>query len=171
MRYSHMYKIPEKMEDICNEIFSITDRICKNSLDNEYAELCRKMASKLARKRPSPLIFGKPELWASGILYCIAEINFLFDKTQVPHMTKSEFIDLLPVSKITATKIYNDIWDKLELYQLDPEFTRPSKLDNNPMAWMAEVDGFIVDIRTMPKEYKEIAFKKGIIPYIPEEKK
>jgi hypothetical protein len=32
---------------------------------------------------------------------------------------------------------------------------------------MAEVNGVLVDLRTMPREDQEVAFAKGIIPYIP----
>jgi hypothetical protein len=32
---------------------------------------------------------------------------------------------------------------------------------------MAEVNGLLVDLRDMPREVHEIAFAKGIIPYIP----
>jgi hypothetical protein len=32
---------------------------------------------------------------------------------------------------------------------------------------MAEVDGLLVDLRTMPRAVQEVAFAKGKIPYIP----
>lgn len=40
-------------------------------------------------------------------------------------------------------------------------------LDKNPLVWMAEVNGYVVDLGTMPHEVQEIAFEKGLIPYIP----
>jgi hypothetical protein len=43
----------------------------------------------------------------------------------------------------------------------------PSIVDQNPLVWMAEVNGFLVDLREMPREVQEIAFAKGLIPYIP----
>ncbi len=51
----------------------------------------------------------------------------------------------------------------------DPEWTLPSMLDRNPLVWMAEVNGYLVDLRTMPREVQEIAFEKGLIPYIPDD--
>jgi hypothetical protein len=38
------------------------------------------------------------------------------------------------------------------------------------MAWMIMVDGFILDARTMPREVQEVAYRKGLIPYIPKDK-
>jgi hypothetical protein len=35
------------------------------------------------------------------------------------------------------------------------------------MAWMLQVDGFIVDIRTMPLDIQVQACAKGLIPYVP----
>jgi len=38
------------------------------------------------------------------------------------------------------------------------------------MVWMLSVNGLIVDVRSMPREVQEIAFEKGLIPYIPDDK-
>ncbi len=43
-------------------------------------------------------------------------------------------------------------------------------MDRNPMAWMISVNGFLLDARTAPREVQEIAFQKGLIPYLPEER-
>ena len=43
-------------------------------------------------------------------------------------------------------------------------------MDDNPMVWMLEVNGLIVDGRDMPLEVQEIAYEKGIIPYVPGER-
>jgi hypothetical protein len=48
-----------------------------------------------------------------------------------------------------------------------PEWSLPSLLDKNPLVWMAKVNGMLVDLREMPREVQEIAFEKGMIPYIP----
>jgi hypothetical protein len=40
-------------------------------------------------------------------------------------------------------------------------------MDKTPLVWMAEVNGYLVDLRQMPREIQEIAFEKGMIPYIP----
>jgi hypothetical protein len=36
---------------------------------------------------------------------------------------------------------------------------------------MAEVNGLMVDLRNMPREVQEVAFKDGLIPYIPADRK
>jgi hypothetical protein len=35
------------------------------------------------------------------------------------------------------------------------------------MAWMIMVNGFVVDVRQMPRDVQEVAYAKGLIPYLP----
>ena len=55
----------------------------------------------------------------------------------------------------------------LRLHQLDPNWSLPSRIDDNPLVWMLQVNGFMMDVRHAPREVQEIAFNKGLIPYIP----
>ena len=54
----------------------------------------------------------------------------------------------------------------LRIYQLDPNWTLPSRLDD-PMVWTVEVNGLPIDIRHAARQLQEVAFNKGLIPYIP----
>jgi hypothetical protein len=40
-------------------------------------------------------------------------------------------------------------------------------MDDNIVAWMIMVNGLIVDARRLPLEIQEIAYEKGLIPYVP----
>ncbi len=61
------------------EVAAITDRVCAEHLDDEYAVLCRKAIAALARKRPSPLLRGEARTWAAGVIYTLGMVNFLMD--------------------------------------------------------------------------------------------
>jgi hypothetical protein len=54
---------------------------------------------------------------------------------------------------------------------MEPEWTLPSRMDRNPMAWYIMVDGFVMDARSAPRHIQEIAFNKGLIPYVPADQK
>jgi hypothetical protein len=56
----------------------------------------------------------------------------------------------------------------LRIIQLDPRWCLPSKMDDNPVAWIIEVNGWKVDARHAPRDIQEIAFQKGLIPYVPQ---
>jgi hypothetical protein len=68
------------------EIAGLVDAFCREHLNAEYAELCRRLTEKMAGKRPSPLVSGRPNTWACGIVRTIGWVNFLDDRKQRPHM-------------------------------------------------------------------------------------
>ena len=59
------------------------------------------------------------------------------------------------------------IRDAERLQGFEPDWTLPSRMEDNPLIWMLEVNGLLMDIRMCPREAQEVAFKKGLIPYIP----
>ena len=139
------YKVPQKMQSKYDEITALTGAVCSEHLTDEYADLCRKLCAALARRRPSPLARGRVDIWAGAILYTIARVNFLFDPSQEPHMRADELCAAVGVSKNTASAKSTQIMDMLDIYQLDPDWTRPSRMDDNLLAWMITIDGFVVD--------------------------
>lgn len=70
-------RVPQAMRGKVGEILAITDRVCLGHLDGEYAELCRRLVAKLARKRPSPLARGALPTWAAGAIYAVGSNNSL----------------------------------------------------------------------------------------------
>lgn len=74
-------KIPQAVRPYADRIVAATDAACLEHLDEEYADLCRRLVGKLARKRPSPLARGDLGIWAAGVVCAIAQLNFLFDQS------------------------------------------------------------------------------------------
>ncbi len=151
-----------------DEIVKLTDDVCQAHLNDEYAELCREMAAKLSRKKPSPLEKGRVKSWAAAILYTIGRINFLFDKSQTPHLEARQLCQLIGVSQGTASGKSTEIMRMFNLMQFHPDWTLPSRMDGNPLAWMISVNGFIIDAHSAPREIQEEAFRLGLIPYLPD---
>jgi Domain of unknown function (DUF6398) len=160
-------RIPAAVRPVAEEIVAITDQVCIQHLDTEYAELCRKLTAKLARKRPSPLLRGQRRIWAAGILYAIARINFLFDPSQQPHLRADQLADRIGAKQSTMANKGALILKTLDLSLMDPEYCRRSLLGQNPLAWLVEVDGLIVDARHLPESLQAEAFRQGLIPHIP----
>ena len=159
--------VPKHMRSVFDAIVAFTDEFSKQHLNDEYAQLARYATAALCRKRPSPLMSGHPNTWACGILYALGFVNFLFDKSEKPYCSASDLCEWFDVSKSTGSAKSKVVRDALGMMQLDPNWCLPSKLADNPMAWMIMVDGLIVDVRHLPREFQEAAYKKGIIPYIP----
>ena len=148
-------------------VMELIEPFCKEHLNEEYAAVCRKMAETLHRKRPSPLLQGKPNAWASGIVRAVGGQNFLHDKTQTPYLRSTDIDRLLGTSPSSGAAKLSAIRKMLKIHRLDPTWTLPSRLDDNPLVWMLKVNGFLMDIRMAPREAQVVAFEKGMIPYIP----
>lgn len=93
-------------------------------------------------------------------------MNFLFAPGKAPHLTAGELCALFGVGQSTGAARAGEIRKTFKMYQLDPEWCLPSKLDQNPLVWMIEVDGFIVDVRHTSREIQEQALRLGLIPYL-----
>jgi len=159
------------MKDTFNAVVKLTDEICKLYLNEEYAALARRLASVLSRKRPSPLMRGKVEAWACGILYALGYVNFLFDPSQKPHLSADALCGICSVSKATGYGKSKTIRDLLGMIPFDPDWFLESRLEENPLVWMIDVNGIAVDVRMMPLEIQQIAFERGLIPYVPSQNK
>lgn len=163
-------KVPKQMQSLFDAITSRTNEVCKKNLDEEYAQLARQVTAALCRKRPSPLMGSRVNTWACGILYALGFVNFLFDKNNEPYMSATDLCEEFGVSRSTGSAKSKIVRDALNMVQLDPNWCLLSKMDDNPMAWYIQVKGFMVDARMAPREIQEIAFRKGLIPYIPADK-
>jgi hypothetical protein len=158
--------IPEAARPAYEAIVGLIDAFCQEHLDEEYRVLCRKLAGILARKRPSPLTRGKPDSWASGIVRVVGWANFLGDPSQPHHMKMTDIDEAFGVSEATGSAKSMAIRKLLKIRPFDPDWTLPSRMEDNPLAWMIQVNGLIVDARHLPREIQEEAYRKGLIPYI-----
>jgi len=159
--------VPNRLKPRFDEIVAITDLVCREHLTEECAQLCLRLAASLCRKRPSPVERGRPEGWACGITYAIGSVNFIFDKSQTPHFSASELCALFGVSLATGSARAGEIRKLYDMGRLDVEWCLPSRLDDNPLAWLIEVNGMLMDARRAPPEVQVEALRKGLIPYLP----
>ena len=160
-------KVPKEMQDIYLSITKITDDISQEMLNDEYAEYIQYAVAELCRKRPSPLLKGKLNIWACAITHAIGLVNFLDDSSQTPHVKTAKLYEAFGVNPKTGQSKSKQVRDLLKMSQFDTDWTLPGRMERNPMAWLITVNGITVDVRTQPKEVQEIAFEKGLIPYLP----
>ncbi len=123
----------EEKDETLHVIVGMIDQFCREHLNDEYAVLCRKLAEKLARKRPSPLLSGKLATWASGIVRTIGWVNFLGDPSQTPHMKMTDIDEGFGVSQASGSAKSKAIRDLLRMRPFDPEWTLPSRMEDGPV--------------------------------------
>lgn len=159
--------VPKKMQETFTAISSLTDAFCQEYLNDEYAQLARYLTAALCRKRPSPFSRGKHNSWAGGVVYAIGFVNFLFDRSQEPSLAAGELCAGFGISTSNGASKSKQIRDLMNMVQADPNWTLPSKMDDNPRAWMIMLNGFAVDARSMPLHIQETVYEKGLIPSVP----
>jgi Domain of unknown function (DUF6398) len=159
--------IPATSRPAYDLIVGLMDAFCREHLDEEYETMCRKLAGALARKRPSPLLSGKPETWACGIVRTIGWVNFLDDRSRKPHLKLTAIDKAFGVAESTGQGKSKAIRTMLKIRSFDPQWTLPSRMDRVPTSWVIEIEGMRIDARFLRREYQEEAFRKGLIPYIP----
>jgi hypothetical protein len=157
-------RIPAAMRERADLVITITDQVCVRDLDTEYARLARRLVAQLARKRPSPLTRGDTRIWAAGVLYVLAQVNFLFDRTQSPHLSATQLAAAIGVKQTTMANKAAMINRSLGIGMFEPELTRAEMLAQHPMAWIVELNGLLVDARTLPDELQAEARRLGLIP-------
>jgi hypothetical protein len=162
--------IPASSQPAYDAIVRLTDTFCQAHLTHEYQMLCRKLAGVLARKRPSPLTRGKPEVWACAIVRTIGWVNFLDDSSQKPHMKLTAIDKAFDVAESTGQGKAKAIRELLKIRQFDFHWMLRRRIEESPMAWMVEVNGFILDARFLKREIQEELYRKGEIPFIAEKR-
>lgn len=105
------------------KLIEMTALFCDDYLDVEYKELSAKLIGKLARKHDSPFKRGKLEIWASGIIYALGQINFLFDDAFEPYATPDDICGFFGTKKSSASNKARDIRKMLNLKLGDREFS------------------------------------------------
>jgi len=161
-------KIPKAMADKFAAITNLTDAFCAKHLNEEYRQMIRQVVGALARKRPSPLSRGKENVWAAAAVHAVGRVNFLDDPSQSPHCKPKTIYAFFGIAESTGQNKSKEIRDILKMGVFSLAWTLPSRLADNPMVWMLEVNGLMVDIRRTPIELQQLAFEKGLIPFIPD---
>jgi len=159
-------QVPEACRDRFLEIVERLDAFADAYLDEEWKTLFIRLAAALCRKG-SPALKGQTRSWAAAIIYTVGWVNFLHDPSFEPHMTSDQVAEGAGVSKSNMQTKSGTIRRALGLLPMDPEYTLPDRLEANPLAWLIEVDGYLMDARTAPREVQEAAATEGLIPFVP----
>ena len=159
--------IPIQMRPICGELAEMISDYCGRFLSEDYRTLCLRLLEKLCRKRPSPLLHGRRNTWAAGIVYTIAANNLIFDKSMPIHRTADELSRPFGLAPATASAKAAEIRRLVRMSPLDAQWLLPELIEDSPALWMLSLNGFIVDAMDLPPEIQQEAARQGLIPYAP----
>ncbi|MBB5712422.1 hypothetical protein FHT02_003681 [Sphingomonas xinjiangensis] len=100
-------------------------------------------------------------------MYALGQTNFLSDKATQPYMIMADLCAAFGVAQSTASAKARVVSEALRITVMDPAWTLPSLINGNPLIWLAQINGVLVDLRSMPKEIQVLAYEQGAIPCIP----
>ncbi len=106
-------------------------------------------------------------MWAGAVLWTLAQVNFLFDKTRSPHIITDDLTNEFGAATSTLGNKAKQIRDALKIHMIDREFSRRELLEHSSLPWMIMVNGLIVDARAMPPDIQEEARRRKLIPDLP----
>lgn len=94
-------RVPVALRPRAQQIIDVSDAVCPEHLDDQHGRMARRLVARLARKRPSLLVRGDVRIWAAGVIYAVGQVNFLFDRSQMPHLSAGQLADALGVLQTT----------------------------------------------------------------------
>lgn len=131
------------IEDKKLRLIDMVSAFCDENLNEEFRHLSVKLVEKMSRKHTVPFKRGKLENWASGIIYALAQINFLFDTSSEPHTSPDEICDYFNTKKSTTSNKARDIRKMFDLGHFNEEFSTIEILANRPV-YLKDENGFII---------------------------
>ena len=160
-------RVPRGMREVFDAIASLTDGFCQAHLDEEYAQISRRTAAALCRKRPSPVVRGRIDVWACSIIHAVGTVNFLFDRSNEPYVSFADLCTEFGVGQSTISNKSKQVRNLLKMRRFDPDWSLRRLTDQNPFVWTLIIDGLMVDTRELPRELQEALIEEGYLPYMP----
>jgi hypothetical protein len=98
------------------------------------------------------------------VIHAVGHLNFLDDPSQSPNCKSKTICEYFGIAMSTGQNKSREIRDVLGMGPMSPEWSLPSQLIDNPMVWMLQVDGIVVDIRQPPLSFKSWPLSKATSP-------
>jgi len=160
--------LSEEMLCRFDDIAMLINHFCTQHNAFSFALLCMDMTISLCVQFPGLLRRGKVESWAGGITHALAMVNFLSDGSFEPHIKMADIKSFFGVSQGTIQSKSRQIRDMFDTYQMDPVWSLPELLLENPVLWTVPINGILVDIRQAPIETQHKALEDGLILMLPD---
>ena len=145
-------KIPKAMAEKFAAITRATDAFSPQRLNEEYRKVIHRLLAPLAKKLPSSLVRGKENVCAAAALHAVGRSIVWMRLSQHPTAgpkpsTNSSGPAKAPGRTSPRRFAIFSRWDPWR-----QTWTLPSRLADNPLVWMIQVNGLIIDISGMPIE-------------------
>jgi hypothetical protein len=132
------------VKEKADRLIELTSDFCKQHLNDEYRDLCEKLIKKMGRKRDVPFTRGGLEIWAASVIFALGSINFLFDRSSTPYVTRDKLCAHFDSKKSTVSQKAGAIRDMFKMTYWDEDFSTSAMRKSDPFANLVMVNGLIV---------------------------
>jgi len=119
----------DKRKQRIAEVASLLEEFCAANLSDEVVVFVQELWKRLGRKRTNNITGGKPEIWASAVVYVIARLNFLFDKTNEEYISPDVICEFFGTKKRTVAARASEIQKRCRINIGEPGLCRRSISD------------------------------------------
>ena len=113
--------ITEKKKIRADEIKAIMDVFFEANSKLDITEYSYNLLGRLQRKRKIDITKGKKEIWAGAIVYLIARMNFLFDKSNPNYLTADYLAEGFNSKKRTLSSKASLIEKECDIGMVEPD--------------------------------------------------
>lgn len=99
----------DKRKQRVAEVADLLEEFCAANLSDEIAVFVQELWQRIGRKRTYHITGGKPEIWAAAVVYVIARLNFLFDKTNEEYLSPDDICGFFSTKKRTIAARASEI--------------------------------------------------------------
>ncbi len=124
------------------EVSERVESFCKRYFTGELTACALRLCDKLGRIRKLDITRGNKEIWAASIVYVIARVNFLFDKTNNNFLTSDIICDFFDTKKTTTGNKATTIEKALNIGIGDTNYCTTEIIES--FSFVETHDGFIL---------------------------
>lgn len=164
LSYTNVDMVPQKSLYRFEELYDMLDQFGEKVSGMEFAFACMDLMVSLCVQYPDEICRGNAKGWAAGIVHALGIVNFLNDKSLETHVPVSDMYGFFGASNSTMLSRSKFIRDEFGMFPMDPLWSMPSVMLENPLLWTVEIDGIMVDLSQKSEEEQKKAVAKGLIP-------
>ncbi len=94
--------LKDRKQKRIDEVRRLLNAFCEQRLSPEHAQYVADLWERIGRKRNYVITTGKAEVWASAVIYVIARLNFLFDRSSPQYLPPDTICDFFGTKKSTV---------------------------------------------------------------------
>ncbi len=164
LTYTDFDKVPQKAINRFEELYDMLNQFGKKCSGMEFAFVCLDLMVSLCIQFPDEICRGNAKGWAAGIVHALGIVNFLNDKSLETYVPVSDMYGFFGASNSTMLSRSKFIRDEFDMFPMDPLWSMPSVMLENPLLWTVEINGILVDLSQKSEEEQRKAVAQGLIP-------